>query len=265
MRSLCSPIGFAASLTIIVALSGCQFDLKEIKTSNTSTPSTLPTGITYETQSIEEKDFQIVSIDPKLFNLEIVQNEESPVSNSIKDIHDQEKSIVTFNGSFFTEKYLPTGLLISAGKTLHEYQKGQLINGIFLLKKNHQPELIPASDQLPANLDFAIQNGPILLNEHSEIMVDDRFGKSASRTAIGLDKDNHIIVILLRQSLLNRDNTLTLLQFARVLANSDYFRKIGLHSVLNLDGGTSTGLAIGDEYFPELAKVQNIIITKPQS
>ncbi|MCC6643424.1 phosphodiester glycosidase family protein, partial [Candidatus Peregrinibacteria bacterium] len=166
---------------------------------------------------------------------------------------------------FFTEEFQSTGLLISRGKTLHDYQKGQLINGIFLLNKNHQPKLIPADQDLPTNPDFAIQNGPILLDDHSDIMVDEKLNKSASRTAIGIDKDNHIIVIFLRQSLLNRDNTLTLLEFARILANSDYFRKIGLHSVLNLDGGTSTGLAIGDEYFPELAKVQNIIITKPQS
>ncbi|MCC6643138.1 hypothetical protein IT411_00125, partial [Candidatus Peregrinibacteria bacterium] len=174
MRLLRSSIAITALLTVNIALSGCQFNLKEIKTSNTSSPSTLPAGITYETQSLEEKDFQIVSIDPQLFDLEIVENEQSPISDSIKDVHDKNQSAVTFNGSFFTEEFQSTGLLISRGKTLHDYQKGQLINGIFLLNKNHQPKLIPASQDLPTNLDFAIQNGPILLDDHSDIMVDEK-------------------------------------------------------------------------------------------
>lgn len=247
-------------LATTVLISGCQFNLKEIKSNHEAQPE-LPIGITYNEKSIDEKTLQIVTIDPQKFQLQIIENKTPPDSESLQKIHQNKKSLVTFNGGFFDEEFRPTGLLISNSKEISSYRKGKLINGIFAIDQNGTPKLYPAEKFTNSNQTFAIQNGPILLDEQAQVVVDKDLTRSAGRTALGINKQNQIVLILLRQSLLNQDNELTLSDFASLLANNEYFRTMGLHSVLNLDGGPSTGLAIQEKYFPELSKVQNVIIT----
>jgi hypothetical protein len=38
-----------------------------------------------------------------------------------------------------------------------------------------------------------------------------------------------------------------------------------LHSILNLDGGPSTGIVIKNEYIPELNTIQNAVFTVPRA
>lgn len=252
---------FNTLLIATVLISGCQFNLKEIKSNHEAQPE-LPIGVTYLEKSIDEKSLQIVTIDPQKFQLKIIENSAPPDSKSLQKIHQEENSLVTFNGGFFDEDFRPTGLLISHSKELSSYRKGKLINGIFTINQNGLPKLYAAEKfNDSSQFVFAIQNGPILLDEHSQVVVDKDLTRSAGRTAIGINSQNQVVVILLRQSLLNQDNEMTLTDFASLLANNEYFRTIGLHSVLNLDGGPSTGLAIQEKYFPELSKVQNVIIT----
>lgn len=249
-----------AILAITALISGCQFNLKEIK-SNHEVQAELPIGISYLEKTIDEKTLQIVTIDPQKYQLSIVENEAPPDSKSLQKIHQGKHSLVTFNGSFFDEDFRPTGLLISSSKEISAYRKGKLINGIFAIDQKGLPKLYSAEKFNNQNQSFAIQNGPILLDEQAQVVVDKDLNRSAGRTVLGINKDNQIVLVLLRQSLLNQDNEMTLTDFASLLANNEYFRTIGLHSVLNLDGGPSTGLAIQDKYFPELSKVQNVIIT----
>ena len=113
------------------------------------------------------------------------------------------------------------------------------------------------------NFSFAMQNGPILLDEKRNIPVSADLGKPAAITAIGLDKNGHIIVIIMTQSVFNNDNTLSLYDFANVLKDNSLFAELNLHSVLNLDRGPSTGLMFADQYYSEINRVQNVIVVKP--
>ncbi len=249
-----------AILVTTALISGCQFNLKEIKSNHEAQPE-LPIGITYLEKTIDGKTLQIVTIDPQKYSLSIVENTAPPDSKSLQKIHQDKHSLVTFNGGFFDLDFHPTGLLISNSKEISAYRKGKLINGIFAIDQNGSPKLYSAENFTGSKVSFAIQNGPILLDDQAQVVVDKDLTRSAGRTAIGIDSKNQIVIILLRQSLLNQDNQVTLTDFASLLAKNEYFRTIGLHSVLNLDGGPSTSLAIQEKYFPELSKVQNVIIT----
>lgn len=205
----------------------------------------------------------LVKIDPRRLKFDIYENADQDHAKSIRDIFQERGAKFVFNGAFFSEDFRPISLLVSEGRVLHALSTADLLNGVFVLDKKGTGELVgQEAFHMDSSIDFAIQNGPILLDKNGKnrILSDD--GKLASRTAIGLDNSGHVVVILLKTSLFDSENMLSLYQFADLLQNASSLRDIGLHSVLNLDGGPSTGMMIGNLYYPEMEKVQHVIVVK---
>lgn len=248
-------------------LAGCLASTLEENRPDNSESQTKPT--VYKTE-IDGKKLTIGQLDSDFSQLKIIENVPAPNSKSIKQIHDTNNSQLSFNGSFFSPEFTPLGLLVSEGKLIFPAQKSDLMNGVFLINKKGQPSLLNFSEfqikqkNILENIDFAIQSGPILINQNGQIIADKNNHKKAGRTALGLTKNNDIILIMLRQSLLDRDNAATLYHFAELISESEELAQLGIHSVINLDGGNSSGIAYENEYLPELEKVQNIIITIPK-
>ncbi len=227
----------------------------------------LQPGISYgfiqakASQSGENKDLMVAIVDPKEYIFSVVQNQDSVSAKTIKEIHQQNGSLLTFNGGFFTAEFKPTGLLISRGQQLRKSSPAGLLNGIFTIDYAGKAELFSNDAILnETKYSFGIQNGPVLLDNQGRIKVTQDTGNASSRTAIGLDKNDNIVLVIMQQGLLNPDNNVTLYEFAHLLKEAPEFAKLGLHSMLNLDGGTSTGMMIADEYLPEIEKVQNVVI-----
>jgi uncharacterized protein YigE (DUF2233 family) len=212
------------------------------------------------------KDFLVVRIDPKKNEFEIYENKEKKKAKTIEDIHAQEGAIITFNGSFFTDDFKPTGLIVNKGNKLNKLSSANLLDGIIAVDENGNvhffDQLGPKKFATEEKYEFAIQNGPILLDEKREIKIKSDDGKTASRTAMGIDKNGKIVLVMIKQNLLNLDNSISLYGLAKLLKEGPIFEEMGLHSVLNLDGGSSTGLKIGTKYFPEMEKVQNVVLVK---
>jgi uncharacterized protein YigE (DUF2233 family) len=224
-------------------------------------------AVTLQEMKIEGKNFLVATIDPTYYQLQIVENSPPPDSKSIKDIHDEHSSVLSFNGSFFDPDFHPLGLLISDGKLIFPLNKSDLMNGIMTIDQKGSPQLLSYQDfqdrqtGLLPTLAFAIQSGPILIDRTGKIIADKQNKILAGRTALGLDKDSNLVMIMLRQSLLDHENALTLYDFANLVNSSKELAPLGITSLINLDGGNSSGLAFRDEYYPELEKVQNVIIT----
>ncbi len=216
---------------------------------------------------IAGKNFLVATIDPNDYQLQIVENLAPPDTKSIREIHQETSSLLSFNGSFFDQEFHPLGLLVSNDRLVFPLTKSELMNGILTMDQKGVPRLLTYDEfedqqtSLLPTLNFAIQSGPILIDQTGKVVADQKNNKKAGRTAIGLDKDSNLVVIILRQSLLDHDNALTLFDFANLVNTSAEFAPLGISSLLNLDGGNSSGLAYLDEYYPELEKVQNIIIT----
>lgn len=228
-------------------------------------------GISYTITHAGKKDILIVRIDPSLYKFSIYENKNPLNAKTIEQIHNSTGSLLSFNGGFFTEDFKPTGLLISEGKELRSLSPADLLNGILAVKKSGQTDFFYRANDgkfpisiTPENYEFAIQNGPALINRNGENLINEDTQKFSSRTAIGIDKDNKIILIILKQSLLNPDNAISLYQFSEMIRTAGIFRELGVHSVLNLDGGSSTGLMMDGKYFPEMEKVQNVVTVKPK-
>lgn len=217
-----------------------------------------------QTPTDSEKTFELVKITPRTHEFGVYQNTTQETAKSIGEIQQSEKAAFTLNGGFFTEDFRPTGLLISNGKKLHTQSNASLLNGIFAIDKEGKGILLDQKDKPdPKIYPFAIQNGPVLIDNDGNIMIKSDTGKLASRSLIGLDKSDNIIFIFIKQGFLNPTNSISLYELAHLLKENTEFSRIGAHSILNLDGGTSTGFMIKDKYFPELEKIQNAVIIKP--
>jgi uncharacterized protein YigE (DUF2233 family) len=223
-------------------------------------------------QNGETKDLLAVKINPKTFELSVHQQSKT-TAKTIEEIHTDTDSVITFNGSFFTEDFKPTGLLINKGKKLNEISKADLMDGILAIDSKGKVEFYNLNSLTSRQYyvdneekyNFAIQNGPILIDEEGEIALKQDTGNKASRTAIGIDLEGNLILIILKQSLLNIDNSITLYEFAHLLKESPELTNLNLRAVLNLDGGSSTGLMIDDKYFPEMEKVQNVVLVQKRA
>jgi uncharacterized protein YigE (DUF2233 family) len=261
-------------LITLFLISSCGFTLEETKNPN----SNLSTGewleisdnLSYSILHTDKKDLLIVKIDPKKYTFSIHENKDQEKARTIEEIHSKTKSLLTFNGGFFTEDFKPTGLLISDRKEFRSLSNAQLLNGIIAIKGSGEIDFFYKQNTgkfpitiTPSNYTFAIQNGPALINQEGEVLITEDTEEKSSRTALGVDKDGNIVLIILKQSLLNADNAISLYNFAHLIKNSPELSDMGLHSLLNLDGGSSTGLMIDDKYFPEMEKVQNVVIVKP--
>lgn len=261
------PSKFIVIVLTSAILAGCLASTLEDKRPNNSESSKSP--MVHKTE-IDGKKLTIGQIDSDFSRLQIIENAPPPDSKSIKQIHDENNSQLSFNGSFFSPDFSPLGLLVSEGKLIFPAQKSDLMNGVFLINKKGQPKLLNFPDfqnqqkTILEEIDFAIQSGPILINQSGQVVADKKNDKKAGRTALGLTKNNDIILIMLRQSLLDRENSATLYNFAKLIDESKELADLGIHSVINLDGGNSSGIAYDNEYLPELEKVQNIIITIPK-
>ena len=251
-------------------LSGCTLEAP-VEIPDQPTDHLIFEQISSSNQENSSKKFLLARINPAKYRLEVIENQPEPHSKSIQEIHQENNSLLSFNGTYYTEDFQPTGLLVSNGNPLYPLVKGELINGVFTIDQNSQPQLYTyqefqdAQSELIPQLDFAIQSGPILIDENGEIIVSEENKVEAGRTILGLDKENQIVVVELRQTLLDSKNKLPLYQLAEILKTDPAFTDMGLHSVINLDGGRSSGLAFQDQYFPEYEQVQNIIITKARS
>lgn len=219
---------------------------------------------------IADKNILIARFDPSAIQLGIVENDpQNP--KSIQTIHEESNSLLSFNGSFFSPEFEPLGLLISNGKLLAPLNKSDLMNTVFTVNTKGLPEIFTYEEflenesRLLPELDFAIQSGPLLLDARGKNIADHQNNIKAGRTAIGLDKDSNVVILMMRQSLLDRDNALTLHEFAEMATSDNQLSDLGLHSLVNLDGGNSSGLALNNRYFPELEKVQHVIVTTVKS
>lgn len=251
-------------LLSLFLLTGCSVTTESNSTStnNGTAWQQIVPGIISKELTSKGKNLLIISIDPNKYDFSIVENDPQNKRN-IQELHEEFNAVVTFNGGFFTEDFEPIGLIISEGVTLSDISRAELMDGIFAIDQENQPQLIYKSDpQDLGQYKFAIQNGPSLINEEGAIVADPNNTQTAGRTAIGIDKQGNIIVILIKQSLLKLDNTATLHELATSIKEEETLKSLGVHSVLNLDGGTSSGIMIKDTYYPEMEKVQHVILVK---
>lgn len=162
-------------------------------------------------------------------------------------------ALLSINGGFFDQKSQPLGLRIGHNKQ-HNPLKPISWWGIFYIQ--NQQAHISNYTHFPMDhqIDFAVQSGPRLLVNGKILSLKEGF---AERTALGITKDGHVIILVTQNS------PMTTRAIARLM-----LAKLGCQNALNLDGGGSSQLYAHIDSFKINARgfsnVSDAIIVKPR-
>lgn len=146
----------------------------------------------------------------------------------------ENKASVAVNGAFFDTNSNPIGLRVSKGNVLSPYKKISWWR-TFSIKNNIATIGMLDSLNLIKQLDFAIQTGPELINNYQIPQLKTSY---ASRTAIGIKKNNHILLLVTENAFI------TTKYLAKFMKDT-----LKCKSAINLDGGGSTQMSIKTNHF----------------
>lgn len=164
---------------------------------------------------------------------------------------------MVINGGFFSSGNSPVGRIVIDGQLLGsplDYGDESIgVPGLFTVTDG-KTELyaLGRASYNPRGLRFdqAVESYPMLLLPGGQPTIIRETGYRARRTAIALDEQGQIIILLSDLPLFS------LFEFANWLASSG----VGFDSVLNLDGGRSSGIAVS---LPGEAKVISALVPLP--
>ena len=177
----------------------------------------------------------IVRIDPATVRLRVGYAPDQP--RGLRSWFERQQPLVAINGSFFTQDYQPTALLISDGAPSGVSYQG--FGGMLAIAPDGNVALRPLRDE-PYNagepLDQALQSFPMLVFPGGAPADLEDNGEHARRTAVAIDRAGRLLLIV------GSNNGFTLRGLAEWLSQSD----LDIDRALNLDGGSSTGLYLKD-------------------
>ncbi|HHI9467136.1 TPA: phosphodiester glycosidase family protein [Legionella anisa] len=188
-------------------------------------------------------------------------------AKSIQDIHQQKNTVVTVNGGFYTTHFHPAGLFIQNGHIFQTGSKESLLNTC--IRINHRNQIV-----LEKNLSRclrasnAMQTGPLIIEGgnisptlkslQQQFQILQAYFEPHRRTLLAQSKNKKLAVII--------TTPITLLEIAKLIQHHpQLFGLKDIETVLNLDGGPSTGMYVNFEghtpfYFKEIKSVKTLLL-----
>lgn len=231
--------------TVVKAL---VFLILIIATASVATPTywrILKPGIEYTRLSVLS-GFHVgyihaLKIDLSQYKLQLaIAEDDRNQIETVRDLTINNKGIIGVNGGFFSQELKPLGLRITDSRQRNPL-KFTPWWGVFYIAKQ-QPYIVSLREFKPSReIQFAIQSGPRLVS-NNKIPTSLKPGTD-SRTAIGISKDNKVVLVV------TENLSLTTKQFAQILNAKQGEGGLECKSALNLDGGSSTQLYVGINNF----------------
>lgn len=162
-------------------------------------------------------------------------NELSKAHASVDEIAHANRALIAINGGFFDQHFHPLGLRVKNHYTLSPLKQISWW-GVFYIQ-NSIPYITSANAYNPSpDIKVAVQSGPrLIINGHIPTLKPG----IAERTALGITKQNQLIILVTDNYLL------TTTELARILKKSP----LNCVNALNLDGGSSSQLFAQLGYF----------------
>ncbi len=204
----------------------------------------------------------LVKLDLKKHDLQLIINKKSKLF-AISDIAADQNCIVAMNGIFYDTNFDPLGLIVQNGEIVNPSHTGELSTGVFYLNDQGQADIVGTTDFVVEGEQLAFQSGPLLLKyDGSTEIIGSTLDEVDARTLIGVDDKGFVYFgVVYPRSDLGRVGA-TLKELADVFQFSQDKLGFKLKSVLNLDGGSSTGLYAGDLYLKEKNLPENVLCIK---
>ncbi len=177
----------------------------------------------------KQEKISVLKFAPDTVSLQVAVDTTAPktVNQWMEDL----SATAVINASYFTEIYDLTTRTV-----VNDESHGPILSDStgFVRSVGGDWEIITSDDSRTGVADYSIQSYPVLIDD-GEVNVQTSSGKVAQRTVIANDADGYFYFIVAEYGVL------TLSELSSVLVNS---LDLNLDMALNLDGGTSTGIAI---------------------
>ena len=142
------------------------------------------------------------------------------------------------NGGYFHKDFTPLGLAVSAGETLHPFERAKLLSGVLAVRKGRIELVRSGKFKAGPDVQDALQAGPWLVEKGTPVSgLND--ARLARRTIVANDGKGHWALVAV--------SPVTLADAARVLCLKGILGPLTIANALNFDGGSSTALRASSE------------------
>lgn len=199
--------------------------------------------VTIERGGDHALDLFALRMDPAHVRIEVVAVKPTEIgAKPIGMLAESMGAIAMMNGSFFNEELGILGLCVSQGREVSPLVKAGDHRGVFAVY-DRRAELVERDRYTGSGVTNAIQSGPWLVRDGGPLRDFDDKDRVTRRSAVATDKKGRVIFVVTDTVM----SGITLAHFAEVLAMPEGQGGFGVAQALNLDGGTSTQLALRGE------------------
>ena len=209
---------------VMLTMAGCS--TAPLTPVDTQPPSTTTSSVE---NNLESEKVSVIKLVPTEFSADITYVKDGKFLSEWKT--NEEEVIV--NGAYFNPDYSPSGFLVIDNKKISSRLFDQDKSGLVVIKDGALSirDLGATPLKPKESFDYALQSYPFLIKEGKPALTTDS-GKRARRTALGIDKEKNVYIFMATTY------APTLFEFMQQIIKL----KLPLTSVLNLDGGPSTGI-----------------------
>jgi len=195
-----------------------------------------PAVVKYSEYSYNGKIVSVIFIDPKSLSFSVSY---ANPPKKVSEFHDSQPGVLlTLNGGYWDNKHFPTDLCISNGQIIKAVNTQNKHFGLFAVDNNDSVliddlEGKPLSTADLGRFKHALKSGPHLVRSGKALTFN--ASTSYARTVVAKDEKGNVLFIA------NKTGTMTYQEMATFLLNAG----LGVAEAFNLDGGSSTGFALG--------------------
>ena len=212
-----------------------------------------PSVLLYSEYEYNGKIVSVILSDPQFFNF-VVAFANPP--KSVSQFHNDNRSAVfTLNGGYWDYNHLPTDLCVVEGKVIQTVNARNSHFGLFAVRRNGELIIGDLKEKPLSKVDvndflYALKSGPHLVRKGVPILL--KSNSSQARTVVGKTIQNNVLFVI------TKFGTMTYSEMVNFLIDSG----LGITDAFNLDGGASTGFALGrgtDRILKDTLEIANVI------
>lgn len=209
----------------------------------------------------DQSPFHITRIDLNCKNLQLIGSEKSDNGSTVSAFAEKYQTNVAINANFFWKDYTPIGLVISRGKRWSKY--GDVRNRVvFACDKANRCMIEEKGKATPYHLKWQVaisgwhwfnpKSGKFECAEGDKVgCTQDIFSGKHPRTLLGLDENRNLLYLVVVEGRQFSFRGVNLDELATLAQN------LGLTQAINLDGGGSSTMVIGNKRVNSLPILQS--------
>ncbi len=195
-----------------------------------------PAVLNYSEYEYNGNTISVVRSDPRFFDFAVSF---SNPPKSVSQFHNENQSaLFTLNGGYWDQDYVPTDLCVVDGKVIKPVNTANSHFGLFAVRRNGELVIGDLKTKPLSQIDvndfrYALKSGPHLLRKGAPVKF--KSSSSHSRTVLGKDVQNNVLFVI------TKSGKMTYSEMVNFMIDSG----LGITDAFNLDGGASTGFALG--------------------